>query len=126
MFTDPELARVGRNESEARREGIEYRLVTMPMGEVLRTRTVSERRGLMKMLIAKENDQILGFAAFGFEASELMVAVQTAMIGNLPYTMLRDAILTHPTMSEGLNELLASVPAKSTTNIRLKPGSACL
>jgi pyruvate/2-oxoglutarate dehydrogenase complex dihydrolipoamide dehydrogenase (E3) component len=112
MFTDPELARVGRNESEARHDGIEYRLVKMPMGDVLRTRTVSERRGLMKMLIAKDSDEILGFTAFGFEASEQMVAVQTAMLGHLPYTMLRDAILTHPTMSEGLNELLASVPAK--------------
>ena len=114
MFTDPELARVGRNETEARREGIEYRLAKLPMAEVLRTRTVSEPRGLMKMLIAKESDEILGLTAFGFEASEQMVAVQTAMIGHLPYTMLRDAIFTHPTMSEGLNELLASVPAKST------------
>jgi pyruvate/2-oxoglutarate dehydrogenase complex dihydrolipoamide dehydrogenase (E3) component len=113
MFTDPELARVGRNESEARHDGIEYRLVKMPMGDVLRTRTVSERRGLMKMLIAQDSDEILGFTAFGFEASEQMVAVQTAMLGHLPYTMLRDAILTHPTMSEGLNELLASVPGKN-------------
>ncbi len=114
MFTDPELARVGRNETEARREGIEYRLVKMPMAEVLRTRTVSEPRGLMKMLIAKDSDEILGFTAMGFEASEQMVAVQTAMLGHLPYTVLRDAILTHPTMSEGLTELLANVPAKST------------
>jgi pyruvate/2-oxoglutarate dehydrogenase complex dihydrolipoamide dehydrogenase (E3) component len=114
MFTDPELARVGRNESEARRDGIEYRLAKMPMAEVLRTRTVSEPRGLMKMLIAKESDEILGFTAMGFEASEPMVAVQTAMLGHLPYTVLRDAIFTHPTMSEGLNELLASVPARST------------
>ena len=110
MFTDPELARVGRNEIEARRDGIEYRLVKMPMANVLRTRTVSEPRGLMKMLIAKDRDEILGFTAFGFEASEQMAAVQTAMIGRMPYTMLRDAIFTHPTMSEGLNELLATVP----------------
>jgi pyruvate/2-oxoglutarate dehydrogenase complex dihydrolipoamide dehydrogenase (E3) component len=114
MFTDPELARVGRNESEAQRAGIEYRLAKMPMAEVLRTRTVSEPRGLMKMLITKDSDEILGFTAMGFEASEQMVAVQTAMLGHLPYTVLRDAILTHPTMSEGLNELLASVPAKRT------------
>ncbi len=114
MFTDPELARVGRNETEARRDGIEYRLAKMPMAEVLRTRTVSEPRGLMKMLIAKDSDEILGFTAMGFEASEQMVAVQTAMLGHLPYTVLRDAIFTHPTMSEGLNQLLANVPAGST------------
>jgi pyruvate/2-oxoglutarate dehydrogenase complex dihydrolipoamide dehydrogenase (E3) component len=110
MFTDPELARVGRNEVEARRDGIAYRLVKMPMSNVLRTRTVSEPRGLMKILIAKDSDQILGFTAFGYEASEQMAAVQTAMIGHLPYTALRDAIFTHPTMSEGINELLANVP----------------
>ncbi len=114
MFTDPELARVGRNESEAHRDGIEYRLAKMPMAEVLRTRTVSEPRGLMKILIAKESDEILGFTGFGFEASEQMAAVQTAMLGHLPYTVLRDAILTHPTMSEGLNQLLAGVPVKRT------------
>ena len=110
MFTDPELARVGMNETEARHAGTEYRLATMPMAAVLRTRTVSEPRGMMKILIAKDSDQILGFTAFGFESSEQMVAVQTAMLGHLPYTVLRDAILTHPTMSEGLNELLATVP----------------
>jgi pyruvate/2-oxoglutarate dehydrogenase complex dihydrolipoamide dehydrogenase (E3) component len=111
MFTDPELARVGRNETEARRDGIEYRLVQMPMSNVLRTRTVSEPRGLMKMLIAKDSDQIVGFTAFGYEASEQMAAVQTAMIGHLPYTALRDAIFTHPTMSEGMNVLLGNAPA---------------
>ncbi len=115
MFTDPELARVGRNESEARRDGIEYRLVKLPIAKVLRTRTVSEPRGLMKVLIAKDSDEILGFTAMGFEASELMTAAQTAMIGHMPYTMLRDAIFTHPTMSEGLNQILAAVPAKGTT-----------
>lgn len=112
LFTDPELARVGRNEVEARRDGIEYRLAKLPMAEVLRTTTVSEPRGLMKVLVAKNSDEILGFTAFGFEASELMVAIQTAMLGHLPYTILRDAILTHPTVSEGLNELLAKVPAR--------------
>jgi len=113
MFTDPELARVGRNESEARRDGIEYRVAKMRTADVLRTRTVSEPRGFLKMLIGANSDEILGFTAFGFEASELMAAVQTAMIGRMPYTMLRDAIFTHPTMSEGLIALMASIPAKS-------------
>jgi pyruvate/2-oxoglutarate dehydrogenase complex dihydrolipoamide dehydrogenase (E3) component len=112
MFTDPELARVGKNEVEARHDGIEYRLAKMPMAEVLRTKTVSEPRGLMKVLVAKDSDQILGFTAFGFEASEQMAAMQTAMLGRVPYTVLRDAILTHPTMAEGLNQLLAGVPAR--------------
>jgi pyruvate/2-oxoglutarate dehydrogenase complex dihydrolipoamide dehydrogenase (E3) component len=86
----------------------------MRAADVLRNVTVSEPRGFLKMLIGANSDEILGFTAFCFEASEPMAAVQTAMIGRMPYTTLRDAIFTHPTMSEGLVGLLASIPAKST------------
>jgi pyruvate/2-oxoglutarate dehydrogenase complex dihydrolipoamide dehydrogenase (E3) component len=110
MYTDPELARVGCNESEAWRRGIGYRLLTLPMAAVLRTRTLSEPRGFMKMLIAVDNDEILGFTVFGAEASELMAAVQTAMIGRIPYTALRSAIYAHPTAAEGLTFLLRNTP----------------
>jgi pyruvate/2-oxoglutarate dehydrogenase complex dihydrolipoamide dehydrogenase (E3) component len=113
MFTDPELARVGLNESEAKRRGIAYRVAKMPMAAVLRAVTLGETRGFMKMLINAESDSILGFTAFGAEASEMMAAVQTAMLGGLPYTVLRDAIFTHPTAAEGLGLLLATVPAKA-------------
>jgi pyruvate/2-oxoglutarate dehydrogenase complex dihydrolipoamide dehydrogenase (E3) component len=101
MFTDPELARVGRNETEVKRDKIGYRVAKLPMANVLRTHTIAEPRGFMKMLIGKASDEIVGFTAFGIEASELMAAVQTAMVGRLPYTVLRDAIFAHPTMSEG-------------------------
>jgi pyruvate/2-oxoglutarate dehydrogenase complex dihydrolipoamide dehydrogenase (E3) component len=114
MFTDPELARVGLNESDAKRRGIEYRLAKLPMAAVLRTRTISEPRGFIKMLIDAHSDLILGFTAFGAEASELLAAVQTAMLGGLPYTVLRDGIFTHPTVAEGLIFLLANVPAKAS------------
>jgi pyruvate/2-oxoglutarate dehydrogenase complex dihydrolipoamide dehydrogenase (E3) component len=114
MFTDPELARVGRNETEAKRDKIEYRVATLPMANVLRTHTIAEPRGFMKMLIAKESDELLGFTAFGIEASELMAAVQTAMVGRLPYTVLRDAIFAHPTMSEGLVYLLGQVDKRNS------------
>src|SRR5271167_2951344 len=109
MFTDPELARVGRNETEAKRDNIEYRVAKLPMANVLRTHTIAEPRGFMKMLIAEDSDEIVGFTAFGVEASELMAAVQTAMVGRLPYTALRDAIFAHPTMAEGLVYLLGQV-----------------
>ena len=109
VFTDPELARVGLSESEAEASGVSYRLATLPMSAVLRTRTLSEPRGFMKMLIDKDSDRILGFAAFGAEASELMAIVQTAMLGELPFTVLRDALFTHPTAAEGLTVLLANV-----------------
>jgi pyruvate/2-oxoglutarate dehydrogenase complex dihydrolipoamide dehydrogenase (E3) component len=110
MFTDPELARVGLDESEARRRGLEYRLLTMPMGAVLRTRTLSEPRGFMKMLLAATTDEILGFTVLGVEASELLAAVQTAMVGRLPFTELRRAIYVHPTIAEGLTFLLRNAP----------------
>jgi pyruvate/2-oxoglutarate dehydrogenase complex dihydrolipoamide dehydrogenase (E3) component len=109
MFTDPELARVGLNEVEAERSGVSYRVVKMPMAAVLRTRTLSEPRGFIKMLIEEAGDQILGFTVFGAEASELMATVQTAMLGGLPFTVLRDALFTHPTAAEGLTALLADV-----------------
>jgi len=118
MFTDPELARVGRNESEARRDGVDYRLARMPMADVLRTRTVSEPRGFLKVLIGARSDEILGFTAFGVEASELMAAVQTAMVGRMPFTMLRDAIFTHPTASEGLVFLFGHVERGQTLSRR--------
>ena len=106
MFTDPELARVGLNESEASAQHITYRLARLPMGAVLRTRTTSEPRGFMKMLIDPGTDRILGFTVFGAEASELLATVQTAMLGNLPYMAVRDALYAHPTAAEGLTVLL--------------------
>lgn len=113
MFTDPELARVGLNETEAKRRGIAYRLAKLPMAAVLRAAALGETRGFVKMLVDAESDRILGFVGFGVETSEMMAAVQTAMLGGLPYTVLRDAIFTHPTAAEGLGPLLATVPAKT-------------
>jgi len=110
LFTDPELARIGLSESEAKARGIPYRLAKIPMATVLRTRTLSETRGFMKALVNTKSDHILGFTAFGFEAGELLGAVQVAMLGGLPYTVLRDAIFTHPTMHEGLVILFSAVP----------------
>jgi pyruvate/2-oxoglutarate dehydrogenase complex dihydrolipoamide dehydrogenase (E3) component len=85
-------------------------VLTLPMAAVLRTRMIAEPRGFMKMLIAADSDEILGFTVFGAEASELMAAVQTAMIGRVPYTALRRAIYAHPTAAEGLTFLLSNQP----------------
>jgi pyruvate/2-oxoglutarate dehydrogenase complex dihydrolipoamide dehydrogenase (E3) component len=111
LFTDPEFARIGLNETEARRLGIPYRLAKIPADAVLRTRTLSETQGFLKALIAADSDEILGFSALAPQAGEIMAVVQTAMIAKLPYTSLRDAIFTHPTMAEGLNVLFSAVPA---------------
>jgi pyruvate/2-oxoglutarate dehydrogenase complex dihydrolipoamide dehydrogenase (E3) component len=113
LFTDPELGRVGLNEVQAKKAGIEYRVAKMSMEAVLRTRTLSETRGFMKMLIDKHGDRILGFTAFGAEAGELIAVVQTAMLAHLPFPSLRDTIFTHPTMAEGLTGLLANVESRA-------------
>jgi pyruvate/2-oxoglutarate dehydrogenase complex dihydrolipoamide dehydrogenase (E3) component len=110
LFTDLELARVELSEREARERGVAYRLAKIPLDQVLRTRTLSEMRGFLKAVIEKGGDRILGFTAFGVEAGELLPAVQLAMAAGLPYTALRDTVLAHPTMAEGLGALFSSVP----------------
>ncbi len=111
LFTDPPLARVGLSEREARQRSIAARVATLPMTDVLRTRTIGESAGFMKVLVETPGDRILGFTMIGPDAGEVMASVQTAMLGGLPYTVFHDAILTHPTMAEGLNPLFAAVPA---------------
>src|SRR2546427_617871 len=101
------LAATGRTPNTG---GIGYRLAKIPLTAVLRTRTLSETRGFMKALIEAKSDRILGFTVFGVEAGEVMASVQVAMIAGLPYTALRDAIFTHPTMLEGLIPLFTNVP----------------
>ena len=118
LFTDPEFARVGLSETEAKAQGISYRLFKVPMEAVLRARTLGETRGFLKALVGNDSDRILGFAAFAVEAGETMSSVQIAMIAGLPYTALRDAILAHPTLAEGLSPLFASAPAVQNQRTR--------
>jgi pyruvate/2-oxoglutarate dehydrogenase complex dihydrolipoamide dehydrogenase (E3) component/pimeloyl-ACP methyl ester carboxylesterase len=108
LFTDPPVAHIGLTEREAQQRGIAVRVAKVPMPVVLRTRTMGETRGFMKALLATHDDRILGFTMIGPEAGEVMAVVQTAMLTGSPFTLLRDAILTHPTMAEGLNALFAS------------------
>jgi pyruvate/2-oxoglutarate dehydrogenase complex dihydrolipoamide dehydrogenase (E3) component len=116
-FIDPELARVGLDETAAKQQGMAVRVARLPMASVLRARAIGETRGFMKMLLATDSDRILGFTMLGPHAGEVVAVVQTAMLAGLPYTGLRDAIFTHPTMAEGLNVLLAGVDP--TFNARL-------
>jgi pyruvate/2-oxoglutarate dehydrogenase complex dihydrolipoamide dehydrogenase (E3) component len=109
LFTDPEFARVGMTEKEAKAKGIAYRLFKIPMSSVLRARSLMETRGFLKCLVERDSDHILGFAAFGVGAGEIMACVQIAMLGRMPYTALREAVLAHPTIPEGLIALFSSV-----------------
>jgi pyruvate/2-oxoglutarate dehydrogenase complex dihydrolipoamide dehydrogenase (E3) component len=110
LFTDPELARIGLNEKEAKSRGIGYRLFKIPLEQVLRALTLSETRGFLKALVEVNGDRILGFTAFAVDGGEIMASVQTAMMAGLPYTALRDAIWAHPTLVEGLSPLFSSAP----------------
>jgi pyruvate/2-oxoglutarate dehydrogenase complex dihydrolipoamide dehydrogenase (E3) component len=110
LFTDPQLGRVGLSETEAQRQGVPVRVAKLPIAAVLRSRTISETRGFMKALVGADHDRILGFAMFGPEAGEVVAVAQTAMLAGMPFTALRDAILTHPTMAEGLGPLFSRVP----------------
>lgn len=113
LFTDPQLARVGLSETEARSRGVAVRVARLPMAGVLRARAIGETRGFMKALVEARTDRILGFTMFGPEAGEVMAVVQAAMLAGMPYTGLRDAILAHPTMAEGLGALFSGVPPSS-------------
>lgn len=110
MFTDPPLARVGLSEGEAQRQAIPVRVAKLPMRKVLRTATTDETEGFMKVLVGAKDDRILGFTMIGSEAGEVMAAIQTAMLAELPYTKLRDAVFAHLTVAEGLGPLFESVP----------------
>jgi pyruvate/2-oxoglutarate dehydrogenase complex dihydrolipoamide dehydrogenase (E3) component len=113
MFTDPQLARVGLSENEARQQGIPVRTAKLPMGNILRTQATDETDGFLKVLVGANDDRIVGFAMIGSEAGEVMAAVQTAMLAGMPYTKLRDAVIAHLTFAEGLGPLLANVQART-------------
>jgi pyruvate/2-oxoglutarate dehydrogenase complex dihydrolipoamide dehydrogenase (E3) component len=113
MFTDPPLARVGLSEGEAQRKGIPVRVATLPMSSVLRTEATDETQGFMKVVVSANDDRILGFTMIGSEAGEVMAAIQTAMLAELPYTKLREAVITHLTIAEGLGPLFGNVPARA-------------
>jgi pyruvate/2-oxoglutarate dehydrogenase complex dihydrolipoamide dehydrogenase (E3) component len=112
LFTDPPLAHVGLTELDARRQGVPVRVAKLPMTRVLRTLATDETNGFMKVLVSSTDDRILGFTMLGSEAGEVMGVVQTAMLSQLPYQQLRDAVLAHLTFAEGLGPLLSSVPQR--------------
>lgn len=111
VFVEPELARIGLNEKEARARGLSCRVFRMPMDVVPRARTSGERKGMMKALV-DDTDRIAGFMMLGAHAGEVMTAVQMAMLGGLTYQAVRDAIIAHPTLAEGLGLLFGMVPTK--------------
>jgi pyruvate/2-oxoglutarate dehydrogenase complex dihydrolipoamide dehydrogenase (E3) component len=113
LFTDPPLSHVGLTEQEAQRQGLSVRVARLPMSRVLRTVATDETDGFIKVLVSANDDRIVGFTMLGAEAGEVMAAVQVAMLGQLPYQQLRDAVIAHLTFAEGLGALLAGVPPRA-------------
>ena len=109
VFIDPQLGRIGLTETEARSQGRKIRVAKLPMTHVARALEVDETRGLMKAVVDAETNQILGAAVLGIEGGEVMAVIETAMMGNLPYTALRDATYAHPTLAESLNNLFMAM-----------------
>lgn len=109
VFTDPQLGRVGLSEQEAHEQGRNIKVARMPMSRVARASEVDETRGLMKAVVDADSGQILGCAILGIEGGELMSMIEIAMLGKLPYTILKDAVFAHPTLAESLNNLFSQV-----------------
>lgn len=113
VFTDPPLAHVGITEHDAERDHLTVRVMKLPTSAISRTGATDETQGFMKALVGGDDDSILGFTMIGAEAGEVITVVQTAMMANMPYTTLREAVLTHQTMAEGLGLLFGNVPSPS-------------
>ena len=107
VFLDPQLGRVGLSEREARAEGLDVGVFTMPMNYVARALELDESRGFMKALVDRATDRIVGFAALGTDGGELMAIVEVAMMGGVTASTLRNTVFAHPTLAESLNNLFA-------------------
>ncbi len=107
VFTDPELGRIGLTETEARQSGHAVRVAKMPASSIARAYETGDRRGVMKVIVDAETEQILGAAVLSGEGGEIAAMLQIAMAGKLPYTALRDAVFAHPTWAESLNTIFS-------------------
>jgi pyruvate/2-oxoglutarate dehydrogenase complex dihydrolipoamide dehydrogenase (E3) component len=107
VFIDPQLGRVGMNERSARQKGQNYKVASLPMTSVARALETGETRGIMKVLVDPDSKLILGAAILGIDGGEIMSLLQIAIMGKVPYTVIRDAPLAHPTTAESLNNLFA-------------------
>jgi pyruvate/2-oxoglutarate dehydrogenase complex dihydrolipoamide dehydrogenase (E3) component len=109
VFIDPQLGRVGLGEQEAREQGRSISVAKLPMTSVARALEIDEARGFMKAIVDTDSKLILGAAVLGIEGGEVMAALQIAMLGKLPYTVLRDGVFAHPTLAESLNNLFTAL-----------------
>ncbi len=108
VFIDPQLGRIGLSETDARTQGRNFKIARMPMNYVARALEMGESRGFMKAVVDADTGQILGAAVLGIEGGEIMAILEVAMIGKVPYAILRDGVFAHPTLAESLNNLFST------------------
>jgi pyruvate/2-oxoglutarate dehydrogenase complex dihydrolipoamide dehydrogenase (E3) component len=109
LFIDPELAHLGLTETEAQQQGYAIRVAKVDASAVPRAKTLGQTDGLLKAIVDTDTGRILGCSLLCHEAGEVISTVQMVMQAQMPYTVLRDGILTHPTMTEGLNILFSKL-----------------
>jgi pyruvate/2-oxoglutarate dehydrogenase complex dihydrolipoamide dehydrogenase (E3) component len=109
VFIDPQLGRIGLSETDALAQGRNIRVATLPMKSVHRALELGEPRGFMKAVVDADTGQILGAAVLGIEGGEIMAMLEVAMMGKVPYTVLRDGVFAHPTLAESLNNLFSTL-----------------
>lgn len=108
VFIDPQLGRIGMTEAQAIEDGRDIRVASMSMSSVARAVETGEPRGMMKAIVDATSDRLLGAAILGIEGGELASMLQIAMLGDLPYTSLRDGVFPHPGLAEGFNTLFGT------------------
>ncbi|GAC1427673.1 MAG: mercuric reductase [Ktedonobacteraceae bacterium] len=109
VFIDPQLGRVGLSETEAKQQGKNFKVARMPMSYVARALEVDEPRGVMKVIVDPDTKLILGCAILGMDGGEIMSMLQIAILGKLPYTVLKEGVFAHPTLAESLNNLFGMI-----------------
>ena len=105
VFISPALSQVGLNEKQANKLEKEYKLFKLPVTAIPKAKVAKDNRGLFKALVDPETEKILGATLYEIESYELINMISLAMKAHLSYTVLRDQIYIHPTMSEAFNDL---------------------
>ncbi len=116
VFMTPPLSRVGMTEEQARESGADIQgsgadiqVVTLPVAAIPRARVMNDTRGVLKAIVDNKTQRILGASLLCVDSHEMINIVKMVMDAGLPYSILRDQIFTHPSMSESLNDLFSLV-----------------
>lgn len=106
VFIDPELARIGLTETQAKQQGYQLKVAKLPVAAIPRAKTMGETKGFIKIIIDAKTDKILGGTILAAEGGEVMASLELAILANLSFTFLKEGMYAHPTLVEGFNQLI--------------------